>query len=99
MWILQLNDMRDENPSVLKPVARAETKEELEEFVNREMVEPYQDGGHGKCFKEGGLLEWCNPPVEQISQPYINVQDEETWAERARVDFRERVLSIPEIPG
>lgn len=102
MWILQLNDMRSEDLSKMTPIARAETKEELEEFVKREMVEPYQTVGYGdftKCFKEGGLLEWFNPPVEQIAQPYVNVSDEETWAERARVDFRERVLSIPEIPA
>ena len=97
MWILQLNDMRDEVIS-LKPVARAETKEELEAFVKSETVDPYQDEEYGKVFKKDGPLEWHNPPVEQIGQFYINVQDEETWAERARVDFKDRVLSIPEVP-
>lgn len=98
MWILQLNDMR-EKADFVKPVVRAETKEELEALIERETIDTYQDGEYGKCFKEGSLLEWCNPPVEQIGQPYLNVQDEEIWAERARVDFRDRILTIPEIPA
>ena len=98
MWILQLNDIR-ESPDIVKPIVRAETKEDLKEFVKGEMVDPYQDGEYGKMFKRGSILEWFNPPVSQVSQAYVNVQDEETWAERARVDFRDRVLSIPEIPA
>ena len=97
MWILQLNNMRFDLLDLI-PVARAETKEELEEFVESQTVGVYQDGPYGKCFKKNGPLEWYNPPVEQIGQPYLNAGTENDWAERARVDFRERVLPIPEIP-
>lgn len=97
MWILQLNDMRDENPSVLKSVARAETKEELADLIQREQVDPYEEEEHGKVFKKEGLLEWFNPPV-LAEQYFVNVGDEETWAKRARVDFNDRVMSIPEVP-
>ena len=102
MWILQLNDMRAKDVLSLTSVARAETKEELEAFVKQETVDPYQTTGYGdftKCFKEGGPLEWFNPAIKGHDvQSYINAGDAETWAERARIDFNDRVMSIPGIP-
>lgn len=99
MWVLQLKDMRNakiEHPAT--PVIRAETKEELESLLKLEKVERYQDDQWGKTFRKDGPLEWFND-TSSDPETYVNVSDEETWAERARVDFQDRVLSIPEIPA
>jgi hypothetical protein len=71
MWILKLNPMQGHSEE-LRIVARAETKERLEEFLQREQVEPYIDDGTNfffegpyswhKVFRKGGPLEWYNYP-------------------------------------
>jgi hypothetical protein len=43
VWILFLNDMRMAHSEDTTPVARADTKEELEALMVREKVEPYTD--------------------------------------------------------
>ena len=43
MFVLQLNDMRASNVENLSPVARAETSEELQRFLDNEKVEYYND--------------------------------------------------------
>ena len=98
MWVLQLNDMRSSKIEILNSVARAKTKEELEAFIERESVETYRDERWGKTFKKDGPLEWYNRPSLSKNN-FVDVGDEETWAERARVDFQEMVLAIPEIPA
>lgn len=45
MWVLMLNDMRSSNIENLQPVFRAETKEKLKEFIEKEKVEHYTDDG------------------------------------------------------
>ncbi len=98
MWVLQLKDMRNiriEHPAT--PVIRAETKEELEVFLKQEKGERYQDGQWGKTFRKDGLLEWFND-TSSDPEAFVDVGDADIWAERARVDFQDRVLSIPEIP-
>jgi hypothetical protein len=62
VWILQLNDMRDARVEWMTPVCCADSREELEAFVEREKVEPYKDGTWGKSFRQGGPLEWFNQP-------------------------------------
>ena len=61
MWILQLNPMTANAESVVA-VARAETKEALEDLLESESVEPYPDTRFRKCYRKGGPLEWFNPP-------------------------------------
>lgn len=81
-WVVLLNDMRSANFENVQPVACAETREELEAFVEGQRVKVYQDdgGGPGKCghygtsaywgksFCKGGPLEWFNPPYDD---PYV----------------------------
>lgn len=62
MWILQLNDMRSHKIEMSTTVCRAETKEELETFLERERVDSYKDDMWSKGYRKGGPLEWYNPP-------------------------------------
>lgn len=43
VFMLFLNDMRSDHSEDVKPVARANTPEELESFMERERVEQYQE--------------------------------------------------------
>jgi len=48
MWVLLLNDMRWAHYEETAPVACAETKEELEQFVKDETVELYKTDNQGR---------------------------------------------------
>lgn len=48
MWVLLLNDMRAPHYEHVEPVACAETKEELEQFVKDETVELYKTDNEGR---------------------------------------------------
>lgn len=61
MFVLRLNRMAGKS-EYSDPAARAETREDLEAFLQREQVEPYYDGHWHKTFRAGGPLEWFNPP-------------------------------------
>jgi len=63
MFLLRLNPMRA-NAEHNLVVARGETIDSLIAFVNSEMVEPYHDGEWHKIFRQGGPLEWYNPPLD-----------------------------------
>jgi hypothetical protein len=72
MFILYLNNMRDCKIEMLQPVAWAETKEQLLQFLEAQKVEPYSDREMeetygttwSKTFRKGGPLEWHNPPYD-----------------------------------
>ncbi len=64
MWILQLNDMRDARVEWMTPVCWADTRQELEAFIERQKVETYKDGTWAKSFRQGGPLEWFNLPYD-----------------------------------
>ena len=91
MWVLYLNDMRSSNIEILVPVARASTKEDLKAFVARNEVTPYDDGGWGKIFRQGGPLEWFNRPYDFHEDRHF--QDVEAHLER----IREGLLRLPSI--
>lgn len=61
MWLLQLNPVTDRFER-LDLVARADSKEALDEFLKAQTVETYMDGQFRKNFKKDGPLEWYNPP-------------------------------------
>lgn len=89
MWILQLNDMRSSKIEISTTVVRAETKEELESFIERERVEGYHDDNWGKGFRKDGPLEWFNQPSNNHFEPYVDMG---LW-------WQNNVMSIPEIPN
>jgi hypothetical protein len=66
MWVLHLNPMTA-NAEQVVPVAVAETEQDLITLMEREAVEPYTDGQWRKGFKQGGILEWFNPPMDGYS--------------------------------
>lgn len=99
MWILQLNDMRSPKIERHTIICKAETKEELEEFLIHEQVEPYQDGQWGKCYRKDGPLEWYNPPFGgSMPVHLIDIGTEDSWAEDARLAYGECVSRVPDAP-
>jgi hypothetical protein len=84
MFILQLNDMRSAHYEINSPCAKANTKEDLLNFVNNLKVEIYKEGeNHNggrpwvKQFKKDSPLEWCNPPMcpEETPDSWIDDPD------------------------
>lgn len=63
MYILELNDMRMPQVEMKKIVCAAETRAELADLLRSERVPHYSDGQWNKCYRKGGPLEWCNPPM------------------------------------
>jgi len=95
MWILLLNDMRaTTNIENLEPVCKAETREELESFLQRETVPGYFDGQWGKNFKKGGPLEWYNPPFSG-DQHFVNVGTKDDWMRRAGESYDRKIGMLP----
>lgn len=77
MWVLMLNDMRAPKIEMLEPVARAESKEALQAFIDHEKVEPYRDGQWGKTYRQGGPLEWKNAPyLFDEDSHFINLDEQ-----------------------
>jgi hypothetical protein len=70
MALLILNDMRSGRVEHSTVIARG-TKEELEKFVEAEVVETYMDGRWSKVFRAGGPLEWFNGFFEPHGQGII----------------------------
>lgn len=93
MWVLMLNDMRAAQIDNLSPIVRAETREQLDAFVAQEKVEPYNDGSRRKTYRQGGPLEWFNPPFESDSHHFINVGTREDAARR----WDDHVMGLPPI--
>ncbi len=94
MFILQLNDMRSANVENLTAVIRAETKEDIEVFIDKEKVENYLDGQWSKSYRKNSMLEWFNPPYN-FEQHIVDVGTEHDWAENAKEQFNEQVMRIP----
>ena len=97
MFILQLNDMRSANVENIQFVARAETKEELEQFLEREKTEVYIDSKWSKNFRAGGPLEWFNPPYS-FDKSILSVGTAASWVNEAIRQFDVQIMSIPTIP-
>jgi hypothetical protein len=110
MFLLQLNSIyeRPENRDIL---FRAETREELIAFVQRERVDQYVDVEennpkytYNKSFRKGGPLEGFNPP-DSVDDPscYVNVRTLEEHLKDTEQFCRKRwdetVMSRPTVPA
>jgi len=101
MWILQLNPMMG-NHEQLRPVARAETREQLEQFLQSQAVDSYTDddgsnmcgGKLRKSFRKGGRLEYFNPPDRDECFVEVRLDD---WIERTRQRYSNLMMEIPSI--
>lgn len=79
-WVLLLNDMRSPKVEIQTAVVKAETREELEVFLQSERVEPYRtDDRWGKCFRQGGPLEWFNLPWPEEGGGIRHADELEDW--------------------
>lgn len=89
MWVLYLNDMRSSHIETLTPAVRAESRQQLLDLLERERVESYRsdDGRWAKSFRQGGPLEWFNPPYPRELERQIVDADRQ---------FRDFIRSIPE---
>lgn len=76
--VLFLNDMRMAHIEMVEPVAKADTREEIEEFLKAEKVPLYQDGPWAKSYRAGGPLEWYNTPYQ--SDNHVKEIDARSWA-------------------
>lgn len=63
-FVLFLNDMRFPHVETTVPAFRADHPRELVAFLEGEKVDHYWDGQWGKTHRQGGPLEWFNPPFE-----------------------------------
>lgn len=95
MFALVLNPMTA-NAERSNYVARADTKEALERFVESERVEPYMDGPWGKCFRKGGPLEWFNgPDMTWEGGAYLQVISRQDAMERAGIHWDAEIGTLP----
>lgn len=68
-FVLALNDMRMSNIENTMIACKADTREALERLLQNERVPGgWRDGQWGKTFKQGGILEWFNPPDQFFGQ-------------------------------
>lgn len=98
MFILQLNPMH-ERIEVTVPVAVASTQEQLQTFLDSERAsEPYSDGRWRKSFKQGGPLEWFNPPPLFAGQSaFVDIGTREQWVEQGGVNFDNLCSSVVQV--
>lgn len=87
MWFLQLNDMRSPKVERLSLVAYSEHRDALLKFLDDQMSEPYVDGHWRKVYRQGGPLEWFNPPFDLV-ESVVDAGTEEDFAERGREHYR-----------
>jgi len=79
-------------------VARAEERNELVAFVEREMVEPYRDGHWYKSFRKDGPLEWFNPPDENPwFDCYCDVGTLSDWLGDTQDRWNNMLMDIPAV--
>ena len=97
-WVLCLNRMTNGNIEILEPVARADSKNQLVEYLAIERVEPYiTDNRWRKTYRQGGPLEWHNPPFELDEHLHFrDVGSADEWAAAAREKFEKIIMSLPE---
>ena len=100
-WILYLNDMRHAKSENMTAVCRAATRADLEALLEREHVPTYKSNGFGpygqtvwcKNFREGGPLEWFNPPLDQ--ERTFDEVDVEALVTAHRARLERTLASIP----
>lgn len=98
MWLLLLNDMRAPKIEMLDAVGRAETKEELVAFLDREKVETYRDGQWAKCYRAGGPLEWKNAPWNfEDGEHFVDIGTKKDWMIKAGADFDMHTMAIAHV--
>jgi hypothetical protein len=60
-YALVLNDMRSPNVENISTVKMSQDKQELIDWYNSQLTDPWKDGRWGKSFKKDSQLEWYNP--------------------------------------
>lgn len=92
-----MNDMRASNIENLQPVCKAPTRQALDDLLTRERVENYRDGNWGKNFRQGGPLEWCNPPWAHDDHLHFVEVNVEERVRRFREGLERDLSGIPDI--
>ncbi|KKN98528.1 hypothetical protein LCGC14_0146390 [marine sediment metagenome] len=74
-FILVLGDMRSAKyENSFTPIAISDNPDKLRQWVNSEKVDKYTDGRFRKVFKQGGPLEWYNPPDDLGVDPENSIR-------------------------
>jgi len=96
MWILQINDMRTPKIEMVRPVAYAETEQQIIDYLKSQEVEPYREGVWGKCYQKDGPLEWYNPPslTTTFVPAIVDIGTEDDWRSEASMRYHELLDSI-----
>lgn len=98
MWILNLNDMRSSNIETQTTVARADTMEDLQDFLKSQETEPYIEGRWQKFFKKGSLLEWFNKPFK--GEPtFIILRTKEDFLQECEREFDDAMEENMRLPN
>lgn len=104
IYVLVLNDMRSSQIEIPAEVMRSTDRQRLVDLLESERVENYQDGPWHKVFRCGGPLEWFNPPSatgeDGVDVFGFGVQewvDVDTYLQRMREKYEERLADIPEL--
>ncbi len=102
MWILFMNDMRSAKIEYIEAVARSETKEGLLSFMEGEKVETYRDGNWSKSYKQGGSLEWKNPPFDfEHDNTFLDLGTRDEFikrsADRAAMEWDGKVEALQQV--
>jgi hypothetical protein len=87
MWLLQLNDMRASQIEIMAPVARADSRASIMALLTREGTAPYRDGPWRKEFRQGGPLEWFNPPSGEYGCIFFEVLPLDAWLEEEYMSY------------
>ena len=96
MFVLQLNPMTS-NAEMVQPIAVAETREALENYLKSERVEPYQtDGRWNKVFRQGGPLEWFNDTAF-FDEKIVDIGTADEWAQKVRDQYDQLVARLIQV--
>jgi hypothetical protein len=95
-WILSLAKV-DQPYGPIYQVGWAPTREELAEFLRRERVEPYEQGGLTHWFRRDGPLAGYLPPWEVDPRCFHELPELKEHLVNAGRDYRQLFQRIPHV--
>ncbi len=94
MYLLKLNDMRSPQVEIMQPIGIFESLDQIHRFLHAEEVSAYKDGQWNKRYRQGGPLEWFNPPIF-MEESFEEFPSEEEFISKQRQRYRDYISGIP----
>lgn len=91
MVVLALSDIRKNDHRTCEHVCKADTYEEMEAFLNAEVMPPYDDEGYQKYFRKGSMLEYYLRPLAAFKQGIHDLGDPAEWSQ----ELSDAVAAVP----